>query len=72
MSFTDAIVLMLAEIPAIGNGVLGNWVNMTAGVQSPLDTNAALTSSGQDLVGYIASAAVVASNIISVVVEALL
>jgi hypothetical protein len=71
MSFTDAIIRILAEITTIGNGILWNWVNIPANVGSPLDPNATLTASGHELVGYVASAALVASNIICEVLDAL-
>lgn len=71
MTITDAIVNILSEVVTIGNGIVSNWVNIPASVSSPLDVNAALTASGNDLVGYIASAAVIFSNIVSVTVGAL-
>jgi len=71
MTVTDVIVNVLAQLLTIWNGILGNWVNIPPGVNSPLDMNAALTASGHDLVGYIASAAVLASDIMSDAVGAL-
>jgi len=71
VTITDAIVNILSEVVTIGNGIVSNWVNIPASVSSPLDVNAALTASGNDLVGYIASAAVIFSNIVSVTVGAL-
>ena len=71
MATTDAIVRILAEVVAVGNGIVSNWVNLPAGANSPLDTNATLTASGSELVGYIGSAAVLVSDIMSDVVGAL-
>lgn len=71
MGFTDALVLMLAEVTAIGNGILSQWVAMSANIGSPLDANATLTASGQEMAGYLASAAVITSDIIAVLVGAL-
>ena len=62
---------MLAEGLTIGNGILNAWVNMPANVASPLDANATLSASGGELVGHIASAALRASDIMSVMVNAL-
>jgi hypothetical protein len=67
----QAIVRILAEALTIGNGILNAWVNMPANVVSPLDVNATLSASGNQLVGYIASSALRASDIMCVVVDAL-
>jgi hypothetical protein len=71
MTVTDAMARVLAEVVTIGNGIVSNWVSIPAGASSPLDMNAALTASGNELVGYIASSALRASDIMCFVVDAL-
>jgi hypothetical protein len=71
VNITNAIVRILAEALAISNGILNTWVNMPANVVSPLDLNATASASGNDLVRYLASSAVKASDIMCVVVNAL-
>lgn len=71
MDIYDATVRILAEVLTLGNGILDHWVSLPMNVAGPLDPNAAVTTSGTDLVRHLASAAVGASNIMCDVVEAL-
>ena len=71
MSITHAVFLVLAEAVTIGNGMLDAWVIMPANAVGPMDANATLTVSGNELVGYVASSALIASNFMSAIVDAL-
>lgn len=71
VSLVDALVRMLAEALTIGNAILGAWLNVPDNAAGPLDPSVTLSGSGSDLAGYIASSAFTASNIISVMVDAL-
>lgn len=71
MDITELMVRILVEAVTIGNGVLSAWVELPANATGPLDPNATLTASGSDLVGYIASALVRASDIMCVAVDTL-
>jgi hypothetical protein len=65
------MVRILAEVLTIGNGILNAWVDMPANALGPLDPSATVTVSASDLVTYLASSAVIASDILSVVTNAL-
>jgi hypothetical protein len=71
VTITHAVVRILAEAVTIGNGILNAWVNLPASAVSPLDSNVTLSASGNDLVGYLASAAVKASDIMCAAVNSL-
>jgi hypothetical protein len=71
VTITDAIVRILAEAVTVGSGILDVWVSLPANAASPLDPNVTLSTSGNDLVGYLASAAIRASDIVCVMVDAL-
>jgi len=71
VTITNAVVRILAEAVTIGNGILNAWVNVPANAVSPLDPNITLSASGNDLVGYLASAALKASDIMCAAVNAL-
>jgi hypothetical protein len=71
VSIVDAFVRIMAEAVTIGNGILDAWVYMPANAASPLDVNATLSTSGNNLVDYIASSALTASEIMCSVVNAL-
>jgi len=68
---TDTLVRILAEALVIGNGVLGAWVDLPANAAGPLDRNVTVSGSGSDLIGYLASSAVIASEIVCTVMNAL-
>lgn len=71
MSIVSAMVRILAEVLTIGNGILNSWVDIPANAAGPLDPSAIVTVSGSDLVTYLASSAVIASDVLSVVTNAL-
>ena len=71
MDIYNAIVRILAEVMALSSGMFDRWVYLPVNAQGPLDVNAGLTASGTDLAGYLASAAVGASDIMCVVVDTL-
>ena len=71
MTFTDTLVRILSEALVIGNGILDAWVNLPANAAGPLDSNVNVSGSGSDLVGYLASSAVIASGMICTVMNVL-
>ena len=71
MSVTDTLVRILAEALVIGNGILDAWVDLPANAAGPLDPSATVSGSGNDLVGYLASSAVIASGMVCTVMNVL-
>lgn len=71
MSIYDAIVRLMAESLALGNGVLSRWVTLPANCTGPLDGNVTLTASGVDLAAYAGSMAVHLSHIVCAVLGVL-
>jgi len=67
----DAMIRILAEALALGNGVVSHWVSVPANASGPLDPNITLTQTGTDLVNYIASWSVHSSDILCVILDAL-
>ena len=71
MTIIETFVRIFAEALVIGNGILDAWVDLPANAVGPLDPNVTVSGSGSDLVGYLASSAVIASEILADVVSAL-
>jgi hypothetical protein len=69
MYIYDLLINILAQILALTNGTLGNWVNMPANATGPLDPNITLTTCGADLVENIAKLAVSLGDILSTIVH---
>ncbi len=54
-----------AQVLALGNRMLAEWVTRRENATGPLDPNIALTTSGGGLMGYLATLAVDTSALIS-------
>jgi len=67
MDIYDLLINILAEVLALTNGTLSNWVNVPANATGPLDPNITLTTCGTDLVEYIGTLAIEATNFLSTV-----
>ena len=71
MSITDSFLRILAEALTVGNGIMNAFVNMPTNAVGPLDPSITVLPLGNELIGYIASSALKASDIICVVFSAL-
>ena len=71
MSVSHYLVRILAEVLVVGNGILDAWVDLPANGAGPLDPNVTVIGSGSDLVEYLASSAVITSDIVCSVMNAL-
>ncbi len=60
---TDLIARILGEAVTVGNGILDFWVVLPANASGPHDPSVVLTASGSDMVAYLASSAIRASDI---------
>ena len=68
MNITYLIARILLEAVTVGNGILGFWVVLPANASGPYDPNIVLTTSGSDMVAYLASSAIRASDIVCAVI----
>jgi hypothetical protein len=64
MSIYDLFINILAQVLALTNATLGNWVNMPANATGPLDANITLTVYGTHLVENIATFATEFANMV--------
>jgi len=71
MDIYDLLMNILAQVLALTNGTLSNWVNVPTNAAGALDPDITLTTSGVDLVGCIAGLAVSLGDILSTIVETL-
>ncbi len=71
MSITDSFVRILAEALTVGNGIMNAFVNLPTNAAGPLDPDITVRASGNELVTYLASSALKASDMICVVFSAL-
>jgi hypothetical protein len=71
MSIYDLFVNILAQLLALTNATLGNWVNVPANATGPLDSNITLTTCGTDLVEQIGTLAVSLGDILSIIAQSL-
>jgi hypothetical protein len=71
MIIYDLLINILAQVLALTNGTLGNWVNVPANATGPLDPNITLTTAGSGLVESIAKLAVSLGDILSTIVQTL-
>lgn len=71
MIIYDLLINILAQVLALTNGTLGNWVNVSANATGPLDPNITLTTAGSGLVESIAKLAVSLGDILSTIVQTL-
>jgi hypothetical protein len=68
MNIYDLLINILAQVLALTNGTLGNWVNMPTNATGPLDPGITLTTCGTDLVENIAKLAVSLGDFLSTIV----
>jgi len=71
MDIYDLLISIVAEVLALTNGTLGEWVNVPANATGPLDANITLTMAGSGLVESIAALAVSLGDIFSTIVHTL-
>jgi len=71
MDIYTLLTYILGKLLALTNSTLGEWVNVPANATGPLDPNTTLTTGGTDLVGYIATLATEAVNILCTIVRTL-
>ena len=72
MEIGGLIRTVIAQFLTLAEGILENWVNVTANASGPLDPNITLTSSGNALAESIATVAVRAADIMYTIFEALI
>jgi hypothetical protein len=71
MDIYDLFINIMAQVLALTNATLGNWVNVPANATGPLDPNIILTTAGGGLVENIAMLAVNLGDILSTIVHTL-
>jgi hypothetical protein len=71
MYIYDLLINIMAQVLALTNGTLGNWVNVASNATGPLDPNITLTTCGTDVVESIAKLAVSLGDILSTIVQSL-
>jgi hypothetical protein len=64
MNIYDLFINIMAQVLALANGTLGEWVNVPSNATGPLDANITLTVCGTDLVGNIATFAIEFANLV--------
>jgi len=71
MDIYTLLTYILAELLALTDRTLDEWVNIPSNATGPLDSNVTLTTTGISLVGYIGTLATELANIVCTIVQTL-
>jgi len=71
MDIYTLLTNILAELLALTDRTLDEWVNIPANATGPLDPNVTLTTTGISLVGYIGTLATETANLLCTIARTL-
>jgi len=71
MDIYQVLINIFAEVLALANGALTQWVNVTGNVTGPLDPDVTFSSSGTAMVSSMASVVIETSKVIAAFFEIL-